>query len=59
MVSTSVDDLRSSLQCARASGAPDPEWRALLTAARDMAASLGRKTMVKVLESEIRKGDRG
>jgi hypothetical protein len=51
LIHTSVDDLKSSLRCARGHGGLDMDT---LTMARDMAATLGQSTRVKLLEAEIR-----
>jgi hypothetical protein len=51
LIHTSVDDLKSSLRCARGHGGLDMDT---LTMARDMAETLGMRTKVKVLEAEMR-----
>jgi len=55
LIYTSVDDMKSTLRCARRQGGIG---RLTLTMARDMAESLGAKTKVKVLEAELRWLDR-
>ena len=51
LVNTSIDDARSSLRCARGNGGMDMDT---LTTARDLAATLGQSTRVKLLEAENR-----
>lgn len=53
LIFTSFDDLRSALACARANGTPYSGTE--LSIARDLAESLGMKTKVKLLESEMRR----
>lgn len=50
MISVSVDDLRSSLRCAREHGGAG---RTTLTMARDLAESLGYRGKVRILEAEL------
>lgn len=57
LVHTSVDDLRSSLRCARDNGRQYS--RETLTMARDLAESMGMRSKVRALEAELRWLDRG
>ena len=51
MIHTSIDDLRSTLSCAAHNGRLDPH---VLSCARDLAASMGHITRVRLLERYMR-----